>query len=292
MTSSVAVLDEGRCEGVTTRSPEADVTELLNVAEYLAVLRSLVGPPVGEAGGGRDHCTLAVAVHSRALRRPRLAVVGVGLLAATGTDADHHAVASEALASAIVRDGAAVQIVLLDDHSVLASWLDRYARQHDLVVVVGDLHGDPQGGLRGLLAERASGRVADLRVEPLQRHAWGRWDGDVPLVVLPVDGGSATIAYELLIRPLVDHLLGRETGSWGTAVASCGWVSTPGRLQVVPVRLHKDRRRGALLAQPATAQGVRPGSTASLDHADVIVTVDEELTEVVPGLRLPVRWLR
>jgi molybdopterin molybdotransferase len=174
----------------------------------------------------------------------------------------------------------------------LSSWFDEVAGSCDLILLIADLREKAIGHLMSIALGRADWSIRTVRMEPAERQAWGVWRGGTPVLVLPADLTSGIISYEIFVRPLIDRMLGISPGPWSTAVAAREWPSTPGRLQVVPVRLRKDRNGRVLLASPVHGAGPASSPVGSIEDADGIVIVDEELTEVVAGLKLPVRWLR
>ena len=64
----------------------------------------------------------------------------------------------------------------------------------------------------------AGGTFRHVRVQPGKPQGWAWWRG-VPVVSLPGNPLSASLSYELFVRPLVDRMLGRPGPGWLPAVA-------------------------------------------------------------------------
>lgn len=301
MASIAIVRDEVDHFSHTTNLREIPAEASLSVEEYTAHLLTLVEPlSVNCASASEPGCRspleaadLTFAATSRealSLRSPRIAVAEAGDRNPRSQDEAFLAI-SRGLANSIARDGGIPYVTVVEDQGSLSSWLDDAARCYDLVVIAGDLNSETEA-LKALILEDASGQIENVRLHPAPQQAWGIWPGGIPILVVPANLDSATISYEVLVRPLIDRMLGLREDQWQTAVAATGWLSMPGRLHVVPVRLRSDRHGRVLLARPAQEAGAGSLPVCSLERADGIVVIDEQLTEVVPGLRLPVRWLR
>lgn len=195
---------------------------------------------------------------------------------------------SVALAAALARDGADVRREgPLDDRPEgLSAWLD--AVPADLVVLTGGASVGAFDVVRDVL-EGSGGTFRHVRVQPGKPQGWTVWNG-TPVVSLPGNPLSAQLAYELFVRPLLDRILGRPPQPWHSAVAGVGWHSPAGRRQLVPVRLSTDSA-GRLGAVPAHRRGSASHIVTSMADADGYCAVPEDVTEVVPGDVLPVRWL-
>ncbi|HRA75886.1 MAG TPA: molybdopterin molybdenumtransferase MoeA, partial [Propionicimonas sp.] len=138
---------------------------------------------------------------------------------------------------------------------------------------------------------RAGGTFRALRLQPGKPQGWAVWPGGTPVVALPGNPVSALLSYEVLVRPLLDRLLGRAAAPGATVVAEVGWASPPGRRQLVPVVVGS-APDGRLLARPSHARGSASHLPTSLAAADGFAIVPEEVTDVRPGDLLGLRWLR
>lgn len=260
-----------------------------------------VGDQVAAAG---DRLTpallgaLAAAGHTHVDVRPRPVV----LVAATGDElvADGSPLAhgqiyesnSIVLAAALARDGAEAMTgpPLRDRPEELAEWLDRNAGAADLVILTGGVSVGAYDVVRDVLTAHAGGTFRHVRMQPGKPQGWGLWPGGTPIVALPGNPLSAALSYEVLVRPLLDRILGTSRGSDLTAIAVTGWSSPAGRQQLQPVRLSSDQD-GRLLARPAHSGGSASHMVTSLTAADAIAIVAEDVTQVAPGDPVIVRML-
>ncbi|MGV8907446.1 MAG: gephyrin-like molybdotransferase Glp [Propionicimonas sp.] len=197
------------------------------------------------------------------------------------------------LAAALVRDGAEpITGPPLRDHAdELAEWLDRNTGSADLVILTGGVSVGAYDVVRDVLTAHAAGTFRHVRMQPGKPQGWGLWPGGTPVVALPGNPLSAALSYEVLVRPLLDRILGTRPEAELIAVAAAGWGSPAGRQQLQPVLLASGPD-GRLLATPAHAGGSASHLVTSLASADAIAIVAEEITEVAPGDLVRVRRLR
>lgn len=289
---------DGGLEVVQIRSaPAAAGTYLRRAASDIAT-----GDPVAAAGARLTPAllgALAAAGCSHVDVRPQPVV----LVASTGDElvADGSLLArgqihesnSVELAAALARDGAQpVTGPPLRDHAEeLAEWLDRNASRADLVILTGGASVGDYDVVRDVLIAHAGGTFRHVRMQPGKPQGWGLWPGGTPVVALPGNPLSAALSYEVLVRPLLDRILGTRPDGDLTAVAAIGWSSPAGRQQLQPVRLGSDPD-GRLLVTPAHSGGSASHLVTSLAAADGIAIVAEDVTEVAVGDPVTVRLLR
>lgn len=196
------------------------------------------------------------------------------------------------LAAALERDGARVITgpPLPDDPDVLARWLDEASAQADLIVLTGGASVGSFDVVRDVLVGRAGGVFRTVALQPGKPQGWARWGG-VPVLALPGNPVSAALSYEVLVRPVLDRILGRAGATEFTAVAAVGWRSPAGRLQLLPVSL-STAPDGRLFASPSHAGGSASHLVSSLVGAHGIALVPEDVTEVAEGEPVKVRALR
>jgi molybdopterin molybdotransferase len=127
-------------------------------------------------------------------------------------------------------------------------------------------------------------------MQPGKPQGWGLWPGGTPVVALPGNPLSAALSYEVLVRPLLDRVLGALPARDLLAAVVTGWRSPSGRAQLLPVRLSSGSD-GRLLATPAHSGGSASHLVTSLAHADAIAIVAEEVSGVAPGDLVTVRLL-
>jgi len=136
----------------------------------------------------------------------------------------------------------------------------------------------------------AGGTFRHVRMQPGKPQGWGLWPGGTPVVALPGNPISAALSYEVLVRPLLNRLLGTLPARDLLAVAAAGWRSPSGRAQLLPVQLSSGSD-GRLLATPAHGGGSASHLVTSLAHADAIAIVAEDVSVVAPGDLVTVRML-
>lgn len=242
---------------------------------------------------------IAAAGHTHVDVRPRPRV----LVASTGDElvADGSPLArgqiyesnAVVLAAALVRDGAEpiTGPPLRDDADELADWLDRNARTAELVILTGGVSVGAYDVVRDVLTAHAGGTFRHVRMQPGKPQGWGLWPGGTPVVALPGNPLSAALSYEVLVRPLLDRILGTSPDADLVAVVATGWRSPVGRKQLQPVLL-ASAPDGRLMATPAHAGGSASHLVTSLAAADAIAIVAEDIAEVAPGDPVTVRRLR
>lgn len=194
------------------------------------------------------------------------------------------------LATALTRDGAEARrgAPVADRAEALTAWLDTAAAEADLIVLSGGVSVGAYDVVRDVLAA-AGGTFRHVRMQPGKPQGWAVWAG-TPVVALPGNPLSASLSYEMFVRPLLDRILGRAARLGATAVAETGWTSPAGRRQLVPVVVSCGPD-GRLLARPSHARGSASHLVSSLAEADGVAVVAEDVTAVAPGDLVAVRWL-
>ncbi len=287
--------DAGTAEVEVRRVPSRAGAHVRRAGEDVTAGTLLAGPgerlTPGLVGALAAAGVTAVAVR----RRPVVAVCATGdELVADGSPLARgqiHESNSPALAAALARDGAEPRRdgPLGDDPGGLAAWLDAVAGSADLVVLTGGASVGAHDVVRDVL-QQAGGVFRHVRMQPGKPQGWAVWGG-TPVISLPGNPLSAALSYEVLVRPLLDRILGCPSPPDATAVAGRAWASPAGRRQLVPVRLGTDAG-GRLVANPAHALGSASHLVTSLAAADGYALVAEDVTEVCPGDVVAVRWLR
>ena len=196
------------------------------------------------------------------------------------------------LAATLAELGAHVRppVVLTDDTGAFAAGLDEIAAGADLVLLTGGVSVGDFDVSRIVLERSGGGTFRHVRMQPGKPQGWARWRG-VPVLALPGNPMSTAISFEVLGRPLIDRLLGREaTDRPTTAVAGSAWRSPSGRRQFVPVRLSSDEG-GRLVATPSHRRGSASHMVTALAGADALAVVAEETDAVEPGDLVQIRSL-
>ncbi|WP_252974898.1 molybdopterin molybdotransferase MoeA [Janibacter melonis] len=228
-------------------------------------------------------------------RRPVVAVAATGdeLVAPGGALGRGQVYESNAthLAATAREQGADVVVppTVRDDAALVVRALDELAAQADVAVLTGGASVGAYDVARDVLTEHAGATYRHVRVQPGKPQGWALWQG-TPVVALPGNPVSAAISFEVVVRPLLDALLGRAPRPTTRAVAATGWRSPPGRRQLVPVRITQGEDLRPL-ATPSHRRGSASHMVTSLAGADALAEVPEETTEVAPGDLLTIRSL-
>ena len=193
-------------------------------------------------------------------------------------DANGHA-----LASAVTdAGGRAFRVAAVPDElSALAETIEDQLVRADLVITTGGLSAGQGDTVKEVLAPLGSVRFDAVAMVPGRQLGLGTVE-DTPIFCLPGDPGTAQIAFETFVRPVLRQIAGRRNlhRSSLPASISTGWHSPPGKREFVPVRLTGSPSRGytAVLTSP-------PGATRllGLARANAIAVVPETTHTVVAG---------
>ena len=287
--------DGGLTEVVIERAPARPAMHVRRAGEDFADGVQVAAPGAVLSPGLVGALAAAGAVEVAVRPRPIVAVCATGdELVSDGAPLARGQIYesnSLALAAALRRDGAAVVRAqpVGDRPEVLQAWLDATTSTCDLVVLTGGASVGAFDVVRDVLAA-AGGVFRHVRVQPGKPQGWAVWSDGTPVVALPGNPLSASLSYALLVRPMLDRLLGTRPPAEFTAVAEAGWTSPSGRRQLVPVRL-SSAPDGCLLAHPSHLRGSASHVVTSLAEADAIAVVAEDVTEVAAGDLVRVRWL-
>ncbi|WP_344005838.1 molybdotransferase-like divisome protein Glp [Streptomyces thermocarboxydovorans] len=153
---------------------------------------------------------------------------------------------------------------------------------------------DDAGGPHGSSSAAEGGRVEfrRLAMQPGKPQGFGRIGPDrTPLLALPGNPVSAYVSFELFVRPAIRALMGLEPHERRVVRARLEvgepLTSPAGKRQFLRGRYEPPTQEG-------TAGGVAPvggaGShlVAALAHADALIVIPEDTTEVEPGAELDV----
>lgn len=131
-----------------------------------------------------------------------------------------------------------------------------------------------------------------INLRPGKPLAYGRlYDGSgraVPFFGLPGNPVSAIVTFEVIVRPALAALLGREFNPAEATAITGEAMTSDGRRSYLRVRLSRDGQR--LIAHSTGTQS--SGALMSMVEADGLLIVPEGVTQVPAGTALPVRLLR
>ncbi|WP_182111810.1 gephyrin-like molybdotransferase Glp [Actinotalea sp. JY-7876] len=235
-----------------------------------------------------------VAVH----RRPVVAVLSTGSeLVAPGArlargqipDSNSFLLAAAARAAGcdVVRVGA-----VPDEADALRAALDAQDGAVDLVITSGGVSMGAYDVVKEVLAADAGMAFVRVAMQPGKPQGYGRLRGGTPIVALPGNPVSASVSFEVFVRPAVRRLRGLAADVVEEeAVALEGWTSPAGREQYMPVTYVGTAAPGDGGASlPAVRPAVRGGSgshlVAGLARAEALAVVAADVERVEPGDRV------
>lgn len=219
-------------------------------------------------------------------RAPRVAVLATGSeLVPSGEELreGHIPDSNSHLLAAGVRTAGGVPVrqpAVGDRPDALAAALDAACADVDLIVTSGGVSAGAHDVVRALLDsgdDRLSGvHVAAVDMRPGRPQALARWRG-IPWIAVPGSPVAAFVSTTLFVRPVIGRLAGRPTSPLPLVprVASTGWKSPAGRVQILSVR-H--------LPDGTVAPAGRGGHLLSgLVNADALAVVPLDVTDVQAG---------
>lgn len=258
---------------------------------------------VGDQLGARRIAALAAAgVAEVSVRpRPRVAVIATGAeLRAAGEPLERGQIpeSNSLLVQALLaEDGIeAVSVSVTDDDAVtLGARLRELAGEVDAVITTGGVGPGAHDVVRIALEREPSVRAVRVAVKPGQPQCFGRLaggsgsgsgsgsGGGALMFALPGNPVSAAVSYELFVRPALLRLQGatRLQRTRVQAVVERGWRGSPGRLQVLPVRV-----RGAstgLQCSPAVDPRGYSHAVGGQGGADGYALADVDRGDVAEG---------
>ncbi len=246
---------------------------------------------------GAGHATV------EAVRPPVIGVLATGdeLVTPGGTLARGQIFESNGtyLAAAVTRDGclavmggSASDARAVDDVDAFKAALDGLSGC-DLVIVSGGVSVGDYDVTRLALAD-GDAAFRHVVMQPGKPQGWARWpraggaDATLPVVALPGNPVSVTVSYDVLVRPMLERMLGRPPRPWSPALAGADWKPPKGRRQYIPVRITFDED-GRQVATPSHRGGSGSHLVTSLADADALGCVAADVEQVIVGDVLAVR---
>ena len=166
------------------------------------------------------------------------------------------------------------------------------AGAHDLVLTIGGV----SVGARDFVGHNAGLpeiRSVRLALRPARPFAFGRI-GDAVVLCLPGNPGSALVAFEELVRPVVLALAGRQPRARPsvTAVLAEPLVGKPGKVGVVPCKVWAEgpqRPDGSIMLM--ARQAGRGGPVSALAEANAWAVLPADRPSVPAGSTIEVRLI-
>jgi molybdopterin molybdotransferase len=249
----------------------------------------------GAALGPQQIALLAAVGRDRVFVRPRPRVlvvstgnelVEIGQRPGFGQVPDANSFMLTAAAKDAGADARRVGIVG-DDHTELLDLLENQLLRADLLITSGGISMGAFDVVKQALTELGTVEFVRVAMQPGKPQGFGHLNGKVPIFCLPGNPVSSLVSFEVFVRPAIRKLLGKRNVQRARvqAVALEPITSPPGIRQY---------RRGALHREPAGGYsvslvgGAESHLVASLAAANCLVVLDEDVTEVAAGSRVPV----
>ncbi|WP_250448307.1 molybdopterin molybdotransferase MoeA, partial [Actinotalea sp. C106] len=230
----------------------------------------------------------------RVHRRPRVAVLSTGDELVPAGDALRHGQihdSNSVLLAACVRAAGAEPVVLgpvRDDPAVLRALLvdlesGRAGGSVDALVTSGGVSMGAYDVVKQVLGELADVELVKVAMQPGKPQGLGRLPGGTPVLALPGNPVSVFVSFEVLVRPVLLAVAGRDDLERPEVVAEVtdGWSTPPGRTQFMPVVL-EEHATGARVRR-AVAGGSGSHLVAGLARAEGLAVIDAAVEAVAPG---------
>ncbi len=177
-----------------------------------------------------------------------------------------------------------------DDPAQLRRRLAELAGGADLLLTSGGVSAGDADHLPAAIADLGETVFHKVGIKPGMPVLCGRIGATV-VMALPGNPVSVGVTFLMLVRPLLDKLLGRVSPDdiESRARLASGWHKRHQRLEFLRVRLWLDVD-GMLVAEPFRHQG--SGALSVLAQSDGLAILAEPAHEYLPGDRVPVRGWR
>jgi molybdopterin molybdotransferase len=201
---------------------------------------------------------------------------------------------SQLLAAAVIEAGGiAVRIGSVpDDDDLLRAVLADRAGDVDAFVLSGGASVGAYDVVKAVLSPLPSMRFSSVRMQPGKPQGSGHWTDGTPVFALPGNPVSSFVSFEVFVRPALQKMLGRSDlqRPRTEAIVASGWRSPDGRRQFMPATVDTGKD-GMLMVRPATGGGSGSHLVTRLAVATALAIVEEDVTDVREGDRLPVMLL-
>ena len=191
-----------------------------------------------------------------------------------------------------VRGGLRADGTAADDVDSFRAALDALA-DCDLVIISGGVSVGDYDVTRLALAD-GDAAFRHVVMQPGKPQGWARWPragrDPLPVVALPGNPVSVMVSYDVLVRPVLERLVGRPSRPWSPALAGADWRPPVGRRQYIPVAIGFDDQ-GRQVATPTHRGGSGSHLVTSGAGADALAMVEAEVEQVTAGDRVMVRRL-
>lgn len=206
---------------------------------------------------------------------------------------------SYALAAAGREAGAEVQRIgiISGEARRLKDQIEGQLIRSEVVVITGAVGGEASDRLREVLSEMGDMDVSRVAMHPGSVMGFGTLGPDkVPTFLLPSNPSAALVAFEVMVRPLVQLIRGqRQSGRRIIQARSIASIeSAPHRRGFVRGQLMRDRETREFLVDPlgaASGGGEPMHLLGSHGQSNCLIIIPAETSHVAPGQVVDVMFL-
>jgi molybdopterin molybdotransferase len=224
--------------------------------------------------------------------RPRVVVVSTGSeLVETGESLAPGQIPdsnSHMLTAACRESGALAYRVGMvpDDPAVLLETLEDHLIRADLLLTTGGVSVGAYDVVKEVLSRLGTVAFEKVAMQPGMPQGFGTLGADqVPIFTLPGNPVSALVSFEVFVRPALRRMLGAPAvlRPQVTVETAEPFRSPPGKRSFLRVQVVREPD-GRVLARAAGGQGSH--MLTAIAHANALLVVPEDMTEVPVGARL------
>jgi molybdopterin molybdotransferase len=174
-----------------------------------------------------------------------------------------------------------------DDPTVLLETLEDHLIRADAVVTTGGVSVGAYDVVKEVLSRLGTVAFDKVAMQPGMPQGFGTIGADeVPIFTLPGNPVSALVSFEVFVRPALRRMLGANEVLRPQISVETGeaFRSPPGKRSFLRVLISRDGN-GPVVARAAGGQGSH--MLTAMAHANGLLVVPEDMTEVPVGTRLP-----
>ncbi|MCX2162318.1 gephyrin-like molybdotransferase Glp [Corynebacterium auriscanis] len=166
----------------------------------------------------------------------------------------------------------------------------------EVVVITGAVGGTASEELREVLAELGELEITRVAMHPGSVMGFGTLGADkVPTFLLPANPSAALVAFEVMVRPLIQLIRGQRQSNRRVVQARtiASIESAPHRRGFIRGQLMRDRDTGDFLVDPlGAADGGEPTHLlGSHGRANCLIVVPVDVAHIAPGSVVDVMFL-
>ncbi|MDQ1630382.1 MAG: molybdopterin molybdotransferase [Frankiaceae bacterium] len=284
---------DGGTASVSIRQAPALGQHVRRVGEEASVGATLL--PAGTFLGAAQIALIAAANRSAVSCRPRPRVVVLSTgseLVESGEHLEHGQIpdSNSHMLLAACREAGAMGYrvgMVPDDPTVLLETLEDHLIRADAVVTTGGVSVGAYDVVKEVLSRLGTVAFDKVAMQPGMPQGFGTIGADeVPIFTLPGNPVSALVSFEVFVRPALRRMLGATEVLRPQITAETGeaFRSPPGKRSFLRVLISRDGN-GPVVARAAGGQGSH--MLTAMAHANALLVVPEDMTEVPVGTRLP-----